>query len=326
MAAAPLLYAILRDLRNASDLALRHAAAQSLSRFVQAASQAPYDPPLTTATDAKHQHQQQQQQDVGALHPIVTLERKTLYPQLKRGLGANSLSVRQEHLSLLRLLALKVPERYSDLQPLVAEDEEVDFLLNIGHLQYHRRARALARLAKMIRSDRYLLSMSVMVGVLLPLLQQVIAEGKGAADTDAGHEAKQSDKDKESNVTDSAIGTLSVVAGALPWVQYQQILGQYLRLMHKHAEGTGAKPVLRAVCAILDAFHFTPVVTAGTAGVDGTDGEGHIGVDEEDTGMETSGAVSDDDEEEGIEDGMDVGEESLMDAVPAEDIYRLLSK
>jgi U3 small nucleolar RNA-associated protein 20 len=56
---------------------------------------------------------------------------------------------------------------------------------------------------------------------------------------------KQADRDREANVADSAVGALGAVAGALPWVQYQQLLGQFLRLMKKHADVPAGKPVIR---------------------------------------------------------------------------------
>ena len=47
---------------------------------------------------------------------------------------------------------------------------------------------------------------------------------------------------------------LGAAAAVLPWVQYQQILGQYLRLMARRTDGPSGKAVVRAVCAILDAL------------------------------------------------------------------------
>ena len=61
----------------------------------------------------------------------------------------------------------------------------------------------------------------------------------------AGHEMKQGDRDREANVVDEAVGTLRAVAAALPWQQYHQLLGQYLRLMRRHAEGPASKQVIR---------------------------------------------------------------------------------
>lgn len=56
---------------------------------------------------------------------------------------------------------------------------------------------------------------------------------------------RQADKDRGANVADAAVGALGAVAGCLPWVQYQQLLGQFLRLMKKHAEAPAGKPVIR---------------------------------------------------------------------------------
>ena len=77
--------------------------------------------------------------------------------------------------------------------------------------------------------------MGTLVGVVQPLLLQMVVEGKGGEEGSGGHELKQADKDRGANVTDAAVVALGAVAGALPWVQYQQLLGQHLRLMKRHA-------------------------------------------------------------------------------------------
>ena len=43
----------------------------------------------------------------------------------------------------------------------------------------------------------------------------------------------QIDKDREANVTDAAIEALGAVAAHLPWVQYEQLLNQWLKVMKK---------------------------------------------------------------------------------------------
>lgn len=43
----------------------------------------------------------------------------------------------------------------------------------------------------------------------------------------------QIDKDREANVTDAAIHTLGALAAQLPWVQYEQLLNQWLKVMKK---------------------------------------------------------------------------------------------
>ncbi len=90
--------------------------------------------------------------------------------------------------------------------------------------------------------------------VIAPLLQQFIEEGAGGVSGGdiRAHDKKQTDIDKEANVTDAAITALGAVAGHLAWPQYEQLLNQFMRLM----KARPAKPLIRAVCAILDNFHF----------------------------------------------------------------------
>ncbi len=55
---------------------------------------------------------------------------------------------RQEHLALMRQLAGALPARFADLAALGGGDAETDPLVNLAHLQLHRRTRALNRLAQ----------------------------------------------------------------------------------------------------------------------------------------------------------------------------------
>lgn len=50
----------------------------------------------------------------------------------------------------------------------------------------------------------------------------------------------QIDKDREANVTDAAIEALGALVGHLPWLQYEQLLNQWLKVMKKTA--TKVKP------------------------------------------------------------------------------------
>lgn len=106
--------------------------------------------------------------------------------------------------------------------------------------------RALTRLTKLLRRGAEAdggaaapppLGVGALVGIVQPLLLAMIVEGK-AGEEAGGHEQKQADKDRGANVTDAAVTALGAVAGALPWVQYQQLLGQHLRLMKRHAGAT----------------------------------------------------------------------------------------
>ncbi|MEW5318207.1 MAG: hypothetical protein WDW38_009447 [Sanguina aurantia] len=64
---------------------------------------------------------------------------------MKSQLSVVSLAVRQEHMALMRQLALELPSRFGDLTALLCEEQEVDVFVNVAHLQLHRRARALLK-------------------------------------------------------------------------------------------------------------------------------------------------------------------------------------
>lgn len=259
-----LVYHCCRDLRNSDDLSLRQAASQTLRHLIDAVAK-------TTSLARNSSKVTLSSEDLAANH-IVTLLQRNLFPQLKRYIASQSLAVRQEHMALVRYIALKVAYLYPELSALTNIDEEKDFWLNVTHLQLHRRSRAFARLTRIILGQKGKiqnnkpsyphngvqtnLSIGVIVGLIVPIVEQTILDS-GAVRDDAGHDAKQSELDRSTNVADSAIDALNAVASTLPWVQYQELLGRWLRLLGYHADAQGkGKALLRAVCTILDAFHF----------------------------------------------------------------------
>ena len=250
---APLVYHCCKDLRNPDDLSLRQAAYQALQNLVDAAAQ----------SASIERHDRDESMEVAPLR----LVQRILFPQVKRSIGASSLAVRQEHASLLRHIALTMPDTYPELQRLTAKDEETDFWLNAVHLQLHRRARAFTRLARSLKNEAPVergtgteataaVPVGVTMGLLVPILQQAILESRKKED-DAGHGLKQSDVDRSTNVADAAMQALKAVAMALPWIQYQELLGRWLRIMGRRSyDQTVTKAILRSVCIILDAFRF----------------------------------------------------------------------
>lgn len=183
--------------------------------------------------------------------------------------------------------------RFPDLTPLVSTDSETDFFLNAAHLQLHRRARALHRLGKLAdglaaaststaaggagstaaaatgthqavasgvsvsaTTGATAGSLRVLLDIAVPLLQVVIAEGGEGVGADglnaAGHERDAADIDRAAALVDAACGALRSVARALPWNQYDALLAHLMRAM----QGKPSKPNIRAVCVVLDAFHF----------------------------------------------------------------------
>ncbi|GIL90429.1 hypothetical protein Vretifemale_18038, partial [Volvox reticuliferus] len=270
--ALPLLLTALYDLRNVNDLALRQAAAAAVGNLVTALSTLESAAVSSVAVgDGGGGGVAVAAATIPASDPpesLVRLTGRVLYPQIKSQLCSSSLAVRQEHVSLLRALAVALPRRFADLAMLLSDDIETDFFNNVAHLQVHRRTRALTKLTKMLKAQVATTATATataetpatslspppqplrrcLTEIIVPLLQQFIEEG---ADGGGGGK-KQSDVDKEANVTDAAVTALGAVAATLPWPQYEQLLNQFTRIMRTRP----AKPHIRAVCAILDNFHF----------------------------------------------------------------------
>lgn len=257
-AATPVLFNLLYELRRADDLALRQSAADAISRLV------------------------------GAMHgnakdTLEPLRGRILIPQLRAHIAASSLAVRQEHVALFRTLVLTWPLEFPDLKGLVTSNEDQCFMYNVVHLQLSRRIRAVNRLARRLRgeealreekteadvkqtkmeadadespstlSEKALFKPGTVVGIFLPLLQQMIVEGKSE---EGGVAMKTKDADRDANVVEAAVQCLRAVAESLSWTQYENLLMRYLKLLGAKRMQSGQKKVLRAVCAILDGFHF----------------------------------------------------------------------
>ncbi|KAK9840687.1 hypothetical protein WJX84_003409, partial [Apatococcus fuscideae] len=239
-----LLHRCVADLRNAGDLSLRHSAAQALARFVDAAKAmhvpASGDPSSTETMEP----------DPAGLQGLALVQHRVLMPYVKHGSADANLAVRQEHVALLRAIAVSFPAVYPDLAMLTNEDLEVDFFSNIAHLQLHRRSRALLRLSRAMEDKDARPALKTVIGIIVPLLQQMIAEGEAAG----GGEGKQGDKDRMTGVVDSAMDALKAVASSMAWTQYRQLLSSFLRNLRFMA--AESKASIRAVCTIIDAFHF----------------------------------------------------------------------
>lgn len=191
-----------------------------------------------------------------------------------RQLGAENLAVRQEHLTLLQAAVVALPDVAPDLAALATPgDPEADFFFNVAHLQLHRRARALNKLARRLREEPGALSLGSMTNAVVPLLHQAIVEGRAGEGASGGHAEKGASEQggassadgKEANVAEAAVGCLGAVAACLPWAQYRQLLARFMGAMRAATRAAGedgagrdgrGKAPIRAVCAILDAFHF----------------------------------------------------------------------
>ncbi|KAH8030359.1 hypothetical protein HPB51_006791 [Rhipicephalus microplus] len=120
------------------------------------------------------------------------------------------------------------------------EDVELDFWENLCHIQLHRRARALNRLAAALRAGQLTsLAPPAISGVLFPLCSCYLFNSAYS---------------KQTALVDAAIEAVSALCSRLPWRHYEANLSRYIQQLQRDPEHH--KMAIRLVVAILNAFHF----------------------------------------------------------------------
>jgi len=139
---------------------------------------------------------------------------------------------------------------YGDLSILIRDDDpELDFFLNITHVQVHRRGRAFDRLRKLlVQSEECPFSSHSLSNVLLPLAIHPIYECSNKA---------------EETYALEGIATVGAVAKHLPWGKYHNTLWTALsQLLRKPDQ---ERLITAMICALMDAFHFDVVLDSASA-------------------------------------------------------------
>ncbi|XP_076059899.1 small subunit processome component 20 homolog [Oratosquilla oratoria] len=167
---------------------------------------------------------------------------KTLLPILKSGVRHTNEKVRHEFISILGGAIRKCGAyvaRLRDLEKLCDEkDDDSDFFCNMAHIQRHRRARAIARLAEQIRTGTYTFSSGTYTEFLIPLVSVFLFKEAYA---------------KDDFILTSSVNCIGAIAHHLPWYSYYTMLRYYLKLLERDVDQL--KLAVRVLEAVLDAFH-----------------------------------------------------------------------
>ena len=170
-----------------------------------------------------------------------------LVPRLIVGLKTKDINVRRSFILLLGEVSEKfkseqTPHFYGDLSSLIKEeDQNLDFFVNITHIQIHRRARALNRLRKVLLIDgECQFSTQSLSNVLLPL---------------AMHPIYDYEKNSEESYALESIATVGAIMKKLPWGKYQNILWKILLELPRYERQE--RYFVALICAMVDAFHFS---------------------------------------------------------------------
>ncbi|RCH98135.1 U3 snoRNP protein, partial [Rhizopus stolonifer] len=215
----PVLHQLTHCMHDAEEMAIRGQATFCMVQYLKATSQ---------------------QSDEDEKRKMLGYVNHVVYPGIKRGLRSRIELVRMEFISLLSSCVRIFPNlpMFEDMVPLLGEgDEEVNFFNNIYHMQIHRRARALARLADYAQESK--LKVATINNVFIPIISAFFSE---------------SDRTVDHNLLNQCTLTLSALAKALPWGHYYRLLQNYLSYIKENDEKE--RTYVRVVIGILDAFHF----------------------------------------------------------------------
>ena len=171
-----------------------------------------------------------------------------IMPGLRRVLRSKLELVRSEALQVISHAAkicTGVP-MLAEMHPLLTEDDEANFFVNICHIQVHRRARALRRLREACGGGE--ISETTLSNVFLPIVEHIIT---GSTDVTDHH------------LVNEAISTIGILAGQMRWSRYYALIMRYIRL--GSARSGQQKLYIRAVSSLIDGFHFSLFPTATTA-------------------------------------------------------------
>lgn len=228
---------------SSEELIFRQSASRALQSFLEfSASIMNNDSECSSETpDIKHGETNSSSTCTkGRIQPI--LERTYLH---NMGLAmCKDISVQKEWIILLREMVYNfnhVPSLNS-FRLLCKEDLDDDFFHNIIHLQAGKRSKALSLFRQTIKDTS--VSEDVTMKVFVPLFFNMFFDVKAG---------------KGEQVRDVCLDTLSSVAANVQWEHYRTILMRCFRELSLKPDKQ--KVILRLICAVLDAFHFTKPAT-----------------------------------------------------------------
>lgn len=160
---------------------------------------------------------------------------------IKKGLRETNETVKNTIIDILRSLALHCHQKdrtLAEFYNFCNENQDLDFWLNIKHIQLHNRSRALARI---IASDEInTISSKTLSSYFMPLASGFLFS-----------KAYKS----VSSLSDNAIKLIGIICKHLNWVTYESTLSYYLDLLTK-ANATYQRTNIKLVTEILRNFNF----------------------------------------------------------------------
>ncbi|KAJ6656317.1 hypothetical protein lerEdw1_003820 [Lerista edwardsae] len=166
----------------------------------------------------------------------------TLLEALRKGLKSKTESIQQDYTSLLSYLIRTFPKHpeFQDLVQLTdSHDPEMDFFENMKHIQIHRRARALRKLAKQIAEGKTALSSRSLQNYIMPYATTTIFDEKML---------------KHENMVTASVEVVGAVCRHLSWSAYLYHLKHFIHVLQTGQ--INQKLGVSVLVMVLEAFHF----------------------------------------------------------------------
>ncbi|KAF1766322.1 hypothetical protein GCK72_006279 [Caenorhabditis remanei] len=155
-------------------------------------------------------------------------------------------AVREEALNTLGVMAkgFKESQHLAELDEFSNEDEELDFLTNMNHIQLYRRQRAIRKLVEQVSSGEKNISFNAMNKYLIPMIHPYLVNYSA----------------KFNAISDESLGLLKLIMSKAPWGKYCSYLEGWLSRVEKATAAKDNeftdKALVRIVVAVIEAFHF----------------------------------------------------------------------
>uniref|UniRef100_A0A8C0LNF4 UTP20 small subunit processome component n=1 Tax=Canis lupus dingo TaxID=286419 RepID=A0A8C0LNF4_CANLU len=167
---------------------------------------------------------------------------RSLLEKLRKGLKNQIENIQQDYTTVLSCLIQTFPYQpeFKDLVQLTdCHDPEMDFFENMKHIQIHRRARALKKLAKQLMEGKVVLSSKTLQNYIMPYAMTPIFDEKML---------------KHENITIAATEVIGAICRHLSWSAYVYYLKHFIHVLQTGQ--INQKLGVSLLVIVLEAFHF----------------------------------------------------------------------
>ncbi|UMM18432.1 hypothetical protein L5515_014504 [Caenorhabditis briggsae] len=162
-------------------------------------------------------------------------------------------AVREEALNTLGVMTkgFKESQHLAELDEFSNDNEELDFLKNMNHIQLYRRQRAIRKLVESVASGEKNVSFNSMNKYLVPIIHPYLVNYSA----------------KFNAISDESLGLLKLIMTKAPWGKYCSYLESWLARVEKATatkdnEFTD-KALVRIAVVVIEAFHFDVTLEEG---------------------------------------------------------------